>query len=73
MVAENLKVALSESNYNDGGINLSKLKYITEMLAELRKLAVDLDENTLNYLIEMAILEANQRLEVVGFRQDLAS
>lgn len=34
-----------------------KLKYVADMLVELRKISEDLEENMVSYLIEMAILE----------------
>lgn len=52
-------------------IEYTKLSYLTEMLEELRKLAEDLDERTLNYLIEMAMLESNQRMEQVRYQNDI--
>ena len=46
-----------------------KLRYITQMLGEMRKMAEELDQQTLNYLIEMAQLEAHHKLEQSGSRK----
>jgi len=53
-------------------MDISKLQYVADMLIELRKLSNDLDESTLTYLIEMALLEAKQRLQLIQFDGELA-
>lgn len=40
-----------------GKMRPEKLKYMADMLVELRKIAENLDEKMVSYLIEMAILE----------------
>lgn len=47
------------------------LEYISFMLTELRLLAIDIREDTLAYLVEMAILEALQASEISKFQSDL--
>jgi len=39
-------------------IRHAELKYLAEMLPQLRRMAVDLDESVLTKLLEMAALEA---------------
>lgn len=50
-----------------------RLQYISQMLRELRNQARSLDEDTLGYLIEMAMLESVQVDEIEKFQRDLAS
>ena len=47
------------------------LEYLSQMLAEMRKIALNIEENTLAYLIEMSVLEALQAGEIIKFQDDL--
>lgn len=55
------------------GLKMEKLTYIHQMLGELRKLSITLDEPMVSYLLEMALLEADTALNVGHFRMDLGS
>lgn len=54
-------------------LKMEKLTYIHQMLGELRKLSITLDEPMVAYLLEMALLEADTALNVGHFRMDLGS
>lgn len=43
---------------------LAELEYFTQMLPEMRAMALSLEQNTLAYLLEMASLEAELQLEL---------
>lgn len=49
----------TKGTFSEGGEEMrpDKLKYMADMLVELRKISEDLDEKMVSYLIEMAILE----------------
>ncbi len=47
---------------NENQNSLATLEYIPSMLRELRKLAIGQNEEMLGYLIDMAQLEASDRL-----------
>ena len=46
------------------------LDFIFEMLVELRKMAVDTDEKSLTYFLEMAALEAGVIRDSAKFEED---
>lgn len=50
-----------------------KLKYMADMLVELRKIAEDLDEKMVSYLIEMAILELHTVRSLSNFSGEISS
>lgn len=52
-------------------LKTEKLTYIHQMLGELRKLSLTLDEPMIAYLIEMALLETDTALNVGWFRDEL--
>lgn len=54
-------------------LKVEKLTYIHQMLGELRKLSLALDEPMVSYLLEMALLEADTALNVGQFRRDMSS
>ena len=49
----------------------AELKYLSEILPELRAMALALDERTLAYLIELASVEAEMQLSL--FEEELSS
>lgn len=49
-----------------------KLKYMADMLVELRKIAEDLDEKMVSYLIEMAILELHTVRSLSNFSGEVS-
>ena len=55
------------------GMKKEKLSYIHEMLVELRKLSLTLDEPMVAYLIEMALLETDTAINVGEFRDEFAT
>ncbi|MGB7287408.1 MAG: hypothetical protein WBC71_10795 [Salaquimonas sp.] len=57
----------------DGGLKSEKLHYIHEMLLELRKLSLTIDEPMVAYLIEMAVVETDTALNVGQFRDEFSN
>ena len=53
-------------------LKIEKLTYIHQMLGELRKLSLSLNEPMVSYLLEMALLEADTALNVGQFRKDMS-
>ena len=49
----------------------AKLEYLVQLIRELRMLSASIDEQTLTYLLEMAVLEADQALRVHAFGAEL--
>ena len=54
-------------------LRIEKLTYIHQMLGELRKLSLSLNEPMVSYLLEMALLEADTALNVGQFRREMSS
>ena len=54
------------------GMKREKLAYIHEMLNELRKLSIDVEETMVAYLIEMALLETDTAIKVGDFQDEFS-
>ena len=53
-------------------LKTEKLNYIHQMLMELRKLSLTMDEPMIAYLIEMALLETNTAINLGDLREEIA-
>lgn len=48
-----------------------KLGYMRQMLIEIRKMSESIDQKTVAYLLDMAVLELDESLDVLKFDQEL--
>jgi len=58
---------VEHSDQTKKSLNVSRraqLEYLSDMLPQMRKMALGIEEPTLGYLLEMAMMEAHLQLEL---------
>lgn len=74
-VDEMPEVRTVEESLNTSGrpvaYGISELEYLTDMLPQMRKIALGLDQKTLGYLLELSMIEARLQLDVLKFQESV--